>query len=114
MLLVHNTTGIVRHDSSNEGQQQSGRTTITELTLESLARRLDEIERRLNEQQLATTRDWRSVVGISEETEFSRSMQAEMDALREADHRAAEAEADECLILASIHADSIARKSVSE
>jgi hypothetical protein len=68
---------------------------MSELTLESLARRLDEIERRLNEKQpsvIAPTKDWRSVVGISEETEFSRLMQAEMDALRDADRRAAETE----------------------
>ena len=68
---------------------------MSELTLESLARRLEEVERRLNEKQpsvIAPTRDWRSVVGISEETDFSRLMQAEMDALREADRRAAESE----------------------
>jgi hypothetical protein len=70
-------------------------TAMSELTLESLARRLEEVERRLNEKQpsvIAPTRDWRSVVGISEETDFSRLMQAEMDALREADRRAAESE----------------------
>ena len=68
---------------------------MSELTLESLARRLEEVERRLNEKQpsvIAPARDWRSVVGISEETDFSRLMQAEMDALREADRRAAESE----------------------
>jgi deoxycytidylate deaminase len=68
---------------------------MSEITLESLARRLAEVERRLNEKQSAVippTRDWRSVVGISEETEFSRLMQAEMDALHEADRRAAETE----------------------
>ena len=68
---------------------------MSELTLESLARRLEEVERRLNEKQpsvVAPTKDWRSVVGISEETDFSRLMQAEMDALREADRRAAESE----------------------
>lgn len=66
---------------------------MSELTLESLARRIDEIERRLNEKQpsvIAPTKDWRSVVGISEMTDFSRLMQAEMDALRDADRRAAE------------------------
>jgi hypothetical protein len=68
---------------------------MAELTLESLARRLDELERRLNERQppvIAPTKDWRSVVGISEMTDFSRLMQAEMDALREVDRRAAEME----------------------
>ena len=68
---------------------------MQELTLESLARRLEEVERRLNERQSAVmvpTKGWRSVVGISEMTDFSRLMQAEMDAQREADRRAAETE----------------------
>jgi len=68
---------------------------MPELTLESLARRLEEVERRLNEKLpsfIAPTKDWRSVVCISEVTDFSRLMQAEMDALRDADRRAAETE----------------------
>ena len=55
---------------------------MSELTLESLARRLEEVERRLNEKQpsvIAPTKDWRSVVGISEETDFSRLMLAEIE-----------------------------------
>jgi hypothetical protein len=71
---------------------------MPDLSLESLARRLDEVERRLNERQsavMAPTKDWRSVVGISEMTDFSRLMQAEMDALRDADRQAAEAEENE-------------------
>jgi hypothetical protein len=71
---------------------------MSELTLESLARRVEELERRLNEQQpavIAPTRDWRSVVGISEMTEFSRLMLAEMEAAHEADRRAAETEDSE-------------------
>ena len=68
---------------------------MPELTLESLERRIAEIERRLNEKHsnvIPATRDWRSVVGISEETDFSRAMIAEMEAQREADRRAAEEE----------------------
>jgi len=67
---------------------------MEELTLESLARRIEAIERRLDERSslLAPTRDWRSVVGISEMTDFSRLMLAEMEALRNADRRAAETE----------------------
>src|SRR5580693_7949552 len=45
-----------------------GRINMQELTLESLARRLEEVERRLNERQaavMAPTKDWRSVAGIS-------------------------------------------------
>jgi chromosome condensin MukBEF ATPase and DNA-binding subunit MukB len=68
---------------------------MTGLTLENLARRLEEVERRLNEMQaavIATTKDWRSVVGISQMTDFSQRMLAEMEAMREADRQAAEAE----------------------
>ena len=74
---------------------------MAELTLENLARRLEGVERRLNEQQpsvIAPTKDWRSVVGISEMTDFSRRMQAEMDALRDADRRVAETETEDVVI----------------
>jgi hypothetical protein len=72
---------------------------MSELTLESLARRLEEVERRLNEKQpsvISQTKDWRSVVGISEETDFSRLMQAEMEALRDADRQVTSAEDQPC------------------
>jgi len=65
---------------------------MSELTLESLARRLDEIERRLNEKEsnfIQPTRDWKSVVGISEDNEFTRLMQAEIETAHEADRQAA-------------------------
>ena len=65
---------------------------MSELTLESLARRLEEVERRLNEQRpssIAPTKDWRSVVGISEDNEFTRLMLSEIEAAHEADRQAA-------------------------
>jgi hypothetical protein len=68
---------------------------MSELTLESLARRLEEVERRLNEKQpliTAPTKDWRTVVGISEDNEFTRLMLAEIEAAHEADRQAALAE----------------------
>jgi hypothetical protein len=68
---------------------------MSELTLESLARRLDEVERRLNEKQpsiIAPTKDWRSVVGISADNEFTRLMLAEIEDTHEADRQAAMAE----------------------
>ncbi len=68
---------------------------MSEPTLESLARRLEEVERRLNEKQpfvVPPAKDWRKVVGISEATDFSHLMQAEMDALRDAERQAAETE----------------------
>ena len=68
---------------------------MPELTLESLARRLEEVERRLNERQPAfpaPAKDWRRVIGISEDNEFTRLMLAEIDAAHEADRQAALAE----------------------
>jgi hypothetical protein len=70
---------------------------MSELTLESLARRLEEVERRLNEKQLSVrvpTSDWRSVVGISEDNDFTRLMLAEIEAAHEADRQAALSEED--------------------
>ena len=62
---------------------------MSELTLESLAERVAEIERKLapggTPSIIPASRDWKSVVGISEETEFSRSMLAELQTLREAE-----------------------------
>lgn len=66
---------------------------MSELTLESLARRLEEVERRLDERPgIAPTQNWRSVVGISEDNEFTRLMLAEIEAAHEADRQAALAE----------------------
>jgi hypothetical protein len=65
------------------------------LTLESLAARVTELEREVSALKakppsiIPPTRDWRSVVGISEETDFSRAMQAEMQAARDAERQAA-------------------------
>ena len=64
---------------------------MPELTLESLARRLEEVERRLNEKQpsvISTTRDWRCVVGISEDNDFTRLMLAEIQAAHDAERQA--------------------------
>jgi hypothetical protein len=66
---------------------------MSELTLESLARRLDELERRLNDKQpsiIAETKDkdWRRVVGISEDNEFTRLVLAEIEAAHDADRQA--------------------------
>jgi chromosome condensin MukBEF ATPase and DNA-binding subunit MukB len=65
---------------------------MSELTLESLARRLAEVERRINEKQpsvIAASKDWRSVVGISEDNDFTRLVLAEIEAAHEADRQAA-------------------------
>ena len=68
---------------------------MSELSLESLARCLEEVKRHLNENQasiIAPTKDWRSGVGISEDNEFTRLMPAEIEAAHEADRQAALAE----------------------
>ena len=68
---------------------------MSELSLESLARRLEEVKRRLNEKQpsiTAPTKDWRRVVGISDDNEFTRLMLAEIEAAHEVDRQAALAE----------------------
>lgn len=67
---------------------------MPELTLESLAARVAELERKLaavtpNPSVIPATRDWLSVVGISEDNEFTRAMLAEMEANSEAERRAA-------------------------
>lgn len=70
---------------------------MPELTLESLAARVAELERKLADPPsvIPASRNWLSVVGISEETEFSRSMMAEMEAQREVERKAALEEAGE-------------------
>lgn len=64
---------------------------MAELTSESLAARVAELGRKLvgSPSIIPATRDWRSVVGISEETDFSRSMLAEMAAHHEAESNTA-------------------------
>lgn len=68
---------------------------MPELTLESLAARVAELERELSALKtksptvVAPTRDWLSVVGISDDNEFTRSMLAEMEAASEAERQAA-------------------------
>jgi len=65
---------------------------MPEITLESLAARLDALERRFagtSPSVVPPSRDWRSVVGLSEENDFTRQMYADMQALREAERKAA-------------------------
>jgi chromosome condensin MukBEF ATPase and DNA-binding subunit MukB len=60
--------------------------------LESLARRLEEVERRLNKKQpsvIAATKDWRRVVGISEDNDFTRLVLTEIEAAHDAERKAA-------------------------
>jgi hypothetical protein len=63
---------------------------MAELTLEALAKRIEAIEQKLSELRLpAKSKDWRGVVGISEDNEFTRLVLAEIEANREAERRTA-------------------------
>jgi hypothetical protein len=64
---------------------------MSKLTLEALAARLETVEKKLATLTAVVppSRDWRSVVGISEETEFTRAMLAEIEANSEAERQAA-------------------------
>ena len=59
-------------------------------TLESLARRIDELEARLLAQERSTPRkDWRSVVGMFDDSEVMPRIIEEGRRIREADRQAA-------------------------
>jgi hypothetical protein len=61
---------------------------MTELTLEDLAKRLEALEKKVAEMS-RPSKDWRRVVGMFEDSEFMRQVDAEGQAIREADRRAA-------------------------
>lgn len=61
---------------------------MTELTLESLAKRIDALERKLAE-RAAPENDWRRVVGMFEGSEFMKQVDEEVAAMREAERQAA-------------------------
>lgn len=65
---------------------------MAELTLEALAKRIEALEKKLAEQEAAQSgrkKDWRRVIGNSEDNEFTRQMLAEIEAAREAERQAA-------------------------
>ena len=62
---------------------------MSELTLESLARRLAEVERRLNEKQATSAKDWRIAAGIFTGREISKIVDEEGRKIREADREEA-------------------------
>jgi uncharacterized protein YoaH (UPF0181 family) len=65
---------------------------MPELTLESLARRLEEVERRLNEGVSSGAKDWRMAAGMFTGREFSRIVDEEGRKIREADREEARQE----------------------
>jgi hypothetical protein len=62
---------------------------MPELTLESLAARVAELERKAAQPPGPSKLDWLSVVGISDDNEFTRAMLAEIEANSEAERQAA-------------------------
>ena len=65
---------------------------MSELTLESLARRLEEVERRLNEKEASRSKDWRRVAGMFTGRELSKIVDEEGRKIREADREQARQE----------------------
>jgi hypothetical protein len=61
---------------------------MEDVTLESLARRVDALERALGLRP-ARAKDWRRVVGLFGESELSRQVDAEGQAIREAEREEA-------------------------
>jgi hypothetical protein len=64
---------------------------MPDLTLESLAARVAELERKQTPSAtvVSTNPPWLALVGSMEDNEFTRDMIIEMEAIREADRRAA-------------------------
>ena len=65
---------------------------MTELTLEILAKRIDELERKISQGDPAHAKDWRLAAGMFTDSEFSRQIDEEALKIRQADREAARAE----------------------
>lgn len=61
---------------------------MTEVTLESLAKRVEALEQKLAERE-KPKKDWRRSVGKFDGSEFMKQVDAEGEAIREADRKAA-------------------------
>lgn len=71
---------------------------MAEPTLAELAKRLEAVEKQLAEQAAAKTgrkKDWRRVIGMFTGSEFMKQVDAEGQAVREADRNAAQQETPE-------------------
>ncbi len=60
--------------------------------MESLARRLEDVEHRLNEKQASSAKDWRLAAGMFTDREFSKIVDEEGRKIREADREEARQE----------------------
>ncbi len=65
---------------------------MPDLTLESLAKRVEELERKLSEREKGAVKDWRLAAGMFTGSEFSRQIDEEARKIREADREAARQE----------------------
>jgi len=65
---------------------------MSELTLEILAKRIDELERKMSQGNGAPTKDWRLAAGMFTDSEFSRQIDEEALKIRQADREAARVE----------------------
>jgi hypothetical protein len=66
---------------------------MTELTLESLAKRVEVLERALASRVPGrSTKDWRKVIGMFHDSEFMRAVDEECLRMREAEREAARRE----------------------
>jgi hypothetical protein len=62
---------------------------MSELILESLMRRVEALERAIGLGQPARMKDWRRVVGMFGDSEFMKQVDAEGQAIREAERKEA-------------------------
>jgi uncharacterized protein YegL len=65
---------------------------MTELTLEALAKRVEELERKLSRRETLPPKDWRSAAGMFTDSEFSKQVDEEALKIRQADRDAARVE----------------------
>lgn len=68
---------------------------MAEITLEAVLARLEALERKVAEQAAqhsppARKKDWRRVVGVSDDNEFTRQVRAEIEANSDAERKAAQ------------------------
>jgi hypothetical protein len=63
---------------------------MADLTLESLAKRVEALEQALAAQKRARPKDWRRVIGMFRDSEFMREVDEECQRMRAAEREAAQ------------------------
>jgi hypothetical protein len=64
---------------------------MNEVTLESLAKRVEALETALAKRSNGSEKDWRKVVGMFHDSEFMRAVDEECERMREAEREAVRA-----------------------